>query len=175
MAAAGGVNLTAELHTLETFRNRVDDLLATLITSPASPKSISGQTFDMTKLGQTTFPRGLMGFDEVIDLSSTYSVVQEQLQTLSKTLSDQINAMSITIQGAAVGYDNVEASQVDTLLTIQGQTTAAAPPPGQSGLTVQQQIDQANQNADVPPRHRTTTSTSTTGGGQSGANPTNAY
>lgn len=172
MAAAGGVNLTAELHTLETFRNRVDDLLATLTTSPASPKSISGQTFDMTKLGQTTFPRGLMGFDEVIDLSSTYSVVQEQLQTLSKTLSDQINAMSITIQGAAVGYDNVEASQVDTLLTIQGQTTAAAPPPGQTGLTVQQQIDQANREADLPPKHRTTP---TTGSGQSGASPNHGF
>jgi len=172
MTAAGGVNLTAELHTLETFRNRVDDLLATLTTSPASPKSISGQTFDMTKLGQTTFPRGLMGFDEVIDLSSTYSVVQEQLQTLSKTLSDQINAMSITIQGAAVGYDNVEASQVDTLLTIQGQTTAAVPPPGQSGLTVQQQIDQANRDADLPPKHR---ATPTTGSGQSGASPDNGF
>lgn len=169
---AGGVNLTAELHTLETFRNRVDDLLATLTTSPASPKSISGQTFDMTKLGQTTFPRGLMGFDEVIDLSSTYSVVQEQLQTLSKTLSDQINAMSITIQGAAVGYDNVEASQVDTLLTIQGQTTAAVPPPGQTGLTVQQQIDQANREGDLPPKHRTTP---TTGSGQSGASPNNGF
>jgi hypothetical protein len=173
MAAAGGVNLTAELHTLETFRNRVDDLLATLSSSPASTKSISSQTFDMSKLGQTTFPRGLMGFDEVINLSSTYSVVQEQLQTLSKTLSDQINAMSITIYGAAVGYDNVEASQVDTLLAIQGQTTAAAPPPGQSGLTVQQQIDQANREADLPPKHRATTST--TGGGQSGASPNKGF
>jgi len=156
-------DLATELNTLTTFRDRVDSLLTSLTASPASSTSMSRQQFDMNSLGTTVFTGdGKMGFDEVIDLFSTYTTVQEQLQKLSQTLTDQINAMSITVQISQVGYNNVEASQVDTLWKIQQQTTADVPPPGQTNLTVQQQIDIANQQDDRPPRPHPQPSTATT-------------
>ncbi|WP_052433217.1 hypothetical protein [Streptacidiphilus carbonis] len=156
-------DLTTELTTLTTFRNRVDDLLTSLNSSPASTTSMGRQQFDMESLGTTVFTNdGKMGFDEVIDLFSTYSTVQEQLQKLSQTLTDQINAMSITVKISQVGYNNVEASQVDTLWKIQQQTTADVPPPGQTNLTVQQQIDIANAQDDRPPHPHPQTSATTT-------------
>ncbi|MFC1402378.1 MULTISPECIES: hypothetical protein [Streptacidiphilus] len=156
-------DLTTELSTLTTFRDRVDSLLTSLTASPASSTSMGRQQFDMNSLGTTVFTGdGKMGFDEVIDLFSTYSTVQEQLQKLSQTLTDQINAMSITVQISQVGYNNVEASQVDTLWTIQQQTAAAVPPPGQTNLTVQQQIDIANQQDDRPPHPHPQTGATTT-------------
>jgi hypothetical protein len=145
-------DLATELNTLTTFRDRVDSLLTSLTASPASSTSMGRQQLDMNSLGTTVFTAdGKMGFDEVIDLFSTYSTVQEQLQKLSQTLTDQINAMSITVQISQVGYNNVEATQVDALWKIQQQTTADVPPPGQTNLTVQQQIDIANQQNDRPP------------------------
>ena len=136
-------NVKVELETLRTFRDRVDILLESLDGSAASPSQISHQTLEAQHLG--TVVNG--GFTEITDLSTVYQSVQEQLQGLSKTLSDQINAMSITVQVSQVGYQNVEADQVDALWAIQTRTTQQAPPPGQSGLTVQQQLDAAKKRA----------------------------
>jgi len=128
-------NVKVELDTLKTFRDRVDTLLESLDGSAASPTQISHQTLEAQHLGSVV----ANGFTEVNDLTAMYKSVQGQLQDLSKTLSDQINAMSITIQVSQVGYQNVEADQVDALWAIQTRTQKQVAPPGQDGLTVQQQ------------------------------------
>ncbi|MEZ0091280.1 hypothetical protein [Streptacidiphilus sp. EB129] len=131
-------NIQVEVDTLTAFRDRVDGLLSSLDAGPASTKQISGQQLESAHLGS--------GFGEITDLVGTYQQVHQQLQSLSQTLSDQINAMSITIKVSEVGYQNVEADQVSTLWDIQGRTQANALPPGQGYVTVQQQLDAARQN-----------------------------
>ncbi|MFC1410152.1 hypothetical protein ACEZCY_12875 [Streptacidiphilus sp. N1-12] len=121
----------------------MDTLLESLDGSPAAPNQIAHQTLEAQHLG--TEVNG--AFSEITDLSTTYQTVHEQLQSLSKTLSDQINAMSITVQVSQVGYQHVEADQVDALWAIQTRTQATALPPGQDGLTVQQQLDAAKRAA----------------------------
>ena len=132
----GNANVDVELTALQTFRSRVDDLLAELDASAAAPGQIATHAALGNCLGNS-----LYGFGEVAPLSATYESVHQQLQQLSQTLNDQINAMSITAQVSQLGYQNVESAQVDALWTIQSRTEAATPPPGQSGLTVQQQLD----------------------------------
>lgn len=146
--------MQVELETLKSFRDRVDGLLASLDAGPAAPKQIAGQTLEPAYLGS--------GFGEISDLVGTYTQVHAQLQGLSQTLSDQINAMSITIQVSQVGYQNVEADQVDALWAIQGRTQQSVRPPTQDGLTVQQQLDAAKKSG---------TAQQTTA--QNGTSPTN--
>ncbi len=130
-SAATPSAVSVEIETLTNLRNRVDGMLASLDASPAAAKQISAQQLSSADLG--------IGFAEADDLLGRYQQVHQQLQTLSTTLSNQINAMSITLEVSQLGYQNVEASQVSTLWTIQAQTTAAMPPASQQNQTVSQQ------------------------------------
>ncbi len=135
MAGGGSVAtpsaVSVEIETLTAFRNRVDGMLVSLDASPAAAKQISAQQLTSADLG--------IGFAEADDLLGRYQQVHQQLQTLSTTLSNQINAMSIALEVSQLGYQNVEAAQVSTLWTIQAQTTAAMPPASQQNQTVGQQ------------------------------------
>ena len=123
--------VSVEIETLTTFRNRVNAMLASLDASPAAASQIGAQQLTSDDLG--------IGFAEADDLLGRYQQVHQQLQTLSTALSNQINAMSITLEVSQLGYQNVEASQVSTLWTIQASTSAAMPPASQLNQTVGQQ------------------------------------
>ena len=129
-------DVSVEVETLTTFRDRVNGLLASLDASPAAPGTISQQQLTAAHLGAN--------FQEVDLLVTRYGVVHQQLQNLSQALTDQINAMDITLQVSQVGYQNVEAEQISKLWVIQGQTTAAQPPAAQANWTVDQQLAAAN-------------------------------
>jgi len=129
-SAPGAVSV--EIDTLTGFRDRVNALLASLGSSSAAPGKIADQSLTASQLGKE--------FEEVGLLMTRYGVVYEQLKALSQTLTNQINAMSITLQVSQVGYHNVESEQISTLWAIQNQTTAAQPPPSQANWTVDQQI-----------------------------------
>ena len=159
MADGGGSvatpsEVSVEIETLTTFRNRVDGMLASLDASPAAAQQIGAQQLTSADLGT--------GFAEAEDLLGRYQQVHQQLQTLSTTLSNQINAMSITLEVSQLGYQNVEASQVSTLWTIQAQTAAAMPPASQQNQTVSQQNSMGRSQTTAG---TTTTSTSTPGDG----------
>jgi hypothetical protein len=110
-------HIQVETETLIQFRNKVDALLKDLDGSPASTQTISQQTLVSGKLGT--------GFAEAADLSSAYSKVHAKLQELSTALSNQIEAMTLTINIAHYGYQNVEEQQVSQLWTIYDQTSTA--------------------------------------------------
>ncbi|QMU72835.1 hypothetical protein [Streptacidiphilus sp. P02-A3a] len=124
--------VSVEIDTLTAFRDRVNALLASLDSGPAAPGSIGRQGLTESQLGNT--------FAEVKLLVERYGVVHSQLQALSRTLTDQINAMGITLQVSQVGYEHVEAEQISRLWLIQNQTTASQPPPAQANRTVAQQL-----------------------------------
>ncbi|WP_280689554.1 hypothetical protein [Kitasatospora sp. GAS204B] len=114
VAQVGTAQVTAELHTLQGFKSQVDQMLTQLDSSNASSGQIAQQTLEQTHLGS--------GFPQSGDLLGAYNVVHSNLQTLSQTLSDQIEAMSIAIDINNRGYQNVDDSQRALLWNIRNQT-----------------------------------------------------
>lgn len=117
MTAADTKKLKVETETLKQFRTKVDALLKELETSPASPRNISDQQLVAQHLGN--------GFAEANDLHAAYTTVHSKLQELSQTLSNQIEAMILTIEITQRGYQNVESDQVAALWKIRDQTDSA--------------------------------------------------
>ncbi len=158
MAGGGSVAtpsaVSVEIETLTAFRNGVNDLLASLEAGPAAPHQIAAQQLAAAHLGE--------GFQEVGQLMSRYQLVHEQLQTLSQTLTNQINAMDITLEVSQVGYQNVEATQVSALWTIQTQTAAQQPLPSFQNQTVDQQIQIAGKTPSGSTGTSTTSATTST-------------
>jgi hypothetical protein len=89
-------------------------MLSTLDGSDASRTRLSAQGLDEGHLGT--------GFGEVVTLLAAYRLVHANLQTLSQTLADQIEAMGIAIDISARGYQNVDEAQQAALWRIQQQT-----------------------------------------------------
>jgi hypothetical protein len=127
MADGGGVGWTdaarsnpgavsAEMETLTEFKKRVDAMLQSLDESDASKPKISQQNLEQSHLGT--------GFGESTELLNAYNVVHQNLETLSQTLSNQIEAMSIALNININGYQNVDDSQRQALWKIHRQTDA---------------------------------------------------
>ncbi|MER5852552.1 hypothetical protein ABT126_37570 [Streptomyces sp. NPDC002012] len=88
---------------LETFRGRVNTLLADLEGSAAGKSKIAAQTVSRAALsGQNAC------FAEADGLYTQYNRVHEALVSLSKSLGDQIEYLSLGVHAAAVGFDNVD-------------------------------------------------------------------
>ncbi|MFF2964520.1 hypothetical protein ACFVT1_37845 [Streptomyces sp. NPDC057963] len=88
---------------LEKFRGRVNTLLADLEGSAAGKSKIAAQTVSRAALsGQNAC------FAEADGLYTQYNRVHEALVSLSKSLGDQIEYLSLGVHAAAVGFDNVD-------------------------------------------------------------------
>jgi hypothetical protein len=88
---------------LEKFQKSVNALLADLESSAAGKSKIAAQTVSRTSLsGQNAC------FAEADGLYTQYNRVHESLVTLSKSLGDQIEYLSLGVHAAAVGFDNVD-------------------------------------------------------------------
>ncbi|MER6104405.1 hypothetical protein ABT115_19275 [Streptomyces sp. NPDC001832] len=88
---------------LEQFQKRVNALLAEFEGSAAGKSNIAAQTVSRASLsGQNAC------FAEADGLYTQYNRVHESLVTLSKSLGDQIEYLSLGVHAAAVGFDNVE-------------------------------------------------------------------
>ncbi|MEC4017137.1 hypothetical protein [Streptomyces sp. H27-D2] len=103
--------LTVELETLKKFKGRVDGLLTKLDGSHAAPTRIAEERLTAAHLGT--------GFGEATTLHSTYEHVHGELETFSRLLSDQIEAMGTAVHGARVGYENVDYEHRDRMWAIQ--------------------------------------------------------
>ncbi|MEE1941778.1 hypothetical protein V1L54_20625 [Streptomyces sp. TRM 70361] len=97
-ADSGG--LKGELESLKEFKKRVDGILGDLEKSPASP----------AKVGQQEVSRAAFGgeFAEADGVYREYTRVHTHLTGLSRVLGAQIEAMSIAVHGADVGFGNLE-------------------------------------------------------------------
>ncbi|MER5501810.1 MULTISPECIES: hypothetical protein [unclassified Streptomyces] len=88
---------------LEKFRGRVNALLAELEGSAGGRTKIAAQTVSRAALsGQNTC------FAEADGLYTQYNRVHDALVSLSKSLGDQIEYLSLGVHAAAVGFDNVD-------------------------------------------------------------------
>ncbi|MFJ6851297.1 hypothetical protein ACIQM3_12265 [Streptomyces sp. NPDC091271] len=101
--AAAAVGLATELTSFKKFRSRIDEILVALKESPA----------DAAQLGQDTVKRAQFGggdnhWAEAASLFVSYQTVITELETLSKTLSDCIEGMSIAVLASHNGYENLD-------------------------------------------------------------------
>ncbi|AXI79142.1 hypothetical protein [Peterkaempfera bronchialis] len=116
-ASVGSKAFSTEVEHLQTFKDRVDQMLADLDDSAASPKRIADQQLTAGHLGSD--------FGEASDLMTAYTTVHTNLEQLSKTLADQIEAMSITVDASRRGYQNVDEDQLRMLWKIRDRTDAS--------------------------------------------------
>ncbi|WP_049719285.1 hypothetical protein [Streptomyces caatingaensis] len=104
-----------ELETLKSFKGRVDDALTKLGSSEAAPSRIGASRLNQAHLGK--------GFDSVGALHAAYLAVHEDLTTLSQLFADQIEALSLAIQGAHNGYAETDARHRQRMWAVQQQLT----------------------------------------------------
>lgn len=117
-------HMAVEVETLKAFRDRVNGLLKSLDAGAGSTHSISGQVMNPGHAG--------MGFAEVDAMVSRYQETHTKLVELSKTLSQTIDAMTISIDVARLGYENVDADQIARLWALHDEEATAAGQPSTS-------------------------------------------
>ncbi|WP_299533133.1 hypothetical protein [uncultured Streptomyces sp.] len=111
LAADGGggspTKKTADLErgvgALEKFKKKVDALLADFDGSAAGGTTVAAQ-----RVSRSSFSGSNAGFAEADGLYTQYNRVHESLVSLSRSLGDQIEYLSIGVYAAAVGYDDVD-------------------------------------------------------------------
>lgn len=102
-APSSDADLRRGLEALKTFRRRVNTLLTEFQGSAGGSSEVGGY-----KLSRGSFSGGGSAFPAADGLYSQYNQVHERLTSLSKMLGDQIDAMSIAVHGADVGFDNLD-------------------------------------------------------------------
>ncbi|WP_345943379.1 hypothetical protein [Streptomyces sp. SID8352] len=115
VSAARAANLEVAGEALGTFVKRVDGVLRDLAGSPGDPKRVGAQTIAPTALNSGA----ASAFPEAYGLYLEYQRVHEKLTSLSTTLHLQIEAIQIAVQGAHVGFDNLEEEQRRRFWAIQ--------------------------------------------------------
>ncbi|MEU4134024.1 hypothetical protein [Streptomyces wuyuanensis] len=90
---------------LKKFRTRVDAVLAELESSDGGKTKVAAEQVTRGSFGVGLPLAEAEGFYE------EYNRVHKALVTLSKSLGDQIELLTIGVHGADVGYDNVEEAQ----------------------------------------------------------------
>ncbi|MFF3035239.1 hypothetical protein ACFVS7_30055 [Streptomyces rubiginosohelvolus] len=103
VAEDGTGDLKRGVGALEKFKKSVDALLADFEGSAASKTKVADQKITRASLsGQNAC------FAEADGLYTQYNRVHSSLVSLSKSLGDQIEYLSLGVHAAAVGFDNVE-------------------------------------------------------------------
>ncbi|WP_329062786.1 hypothetical protein [Streptomyces sp. NBC_01429] len=102
-SGAGNGDLKLQIAALKKFRSHVDVLLSELEGGAAGNAKVAAQTISRSSLSGRNAP-----FAEADGLYSQYNRVHEALVSLSRTLGDQIEVLSIGVHAAAVGFNNVE-------------------------------------------------------------------
>ncbi|MFJ6632977.1 hypothetical protein ACIQMR_16545 [Streptomyces sp. NPDC091376] len=98
-------DLGVGVNALEQFRSRVDAALADLETSDGGKTKVAAE-----RVTRGSFGVGLP-FVEAEGFYKEYNRVHKALVSLSKSLGDQIELLSIGVHAADVGYGNVEDAQ----------------------------------------------------------------
>ncbi|MGC5344610.1 hypothetical protein ACPXCE_13885 [Streptomyces sp. DT24] len=99
----GASDLEHGVGALEKFRDRVNTLLANFESSAGGRSKVAAQTVSRTSLSGTN-----AGFAEADGLYTQYNRVHEALVSLSRSLGEQIEYLSLGVQAASVGFDNVD-------------------------------------------------------------------
>ncbi|MFI0940096.1 hypothetical protein [Streptomyces sp. NPDC021020] len=105
-----GGGLYVALENLRGFRKRVDGLLADLDASEAAPQRIGEHRVAPARFGT--------GFGEADDLATAYAHVHDHLEGLSRTLADQIGAMSLALRIGHATFTDVDLGTQRRLLDL---------------------------------------------------------
>ncbi|MER5850369.1 hypothetical protein ABT126_25815 [Streptomyces sp. NPDC002012] len=109
--------LVTELSSFTKFRDRIDGLLRDLKASPAGPGKVGEDAVLREKFGG-----GKGEWLEADSLHKSYSTVIEELEQLSKLLSDSIEGMGIAVLASHKGYEHVDLDVRHRMLAIQDNT-----------------------------------------------------
>ncbi|KIF77047.1 hypothetical protein QR77_30730 [Streptomyces sp. 150FB] len=101
--SAGGGDIETEKDALTRFQTRVNTLLKNLESGAASGTKVAAQKVVRASLGGTSTP-----FMEADALYGQYNRVHDALVTLSKSLGDQIEGLSLGVRGAETEFANVD-------------------------------------------------------------------
>ncbi|MFG1809908.1 hypothetical protein [Streptomyces sp. NPDC049040] len=116
----GGGSLHVALEDLRSFKTRVDGLLDELDGSVVAPKKIGQERVKSAQIGS--------GFGEANDLMKAYNYVHNQLEQLSLTLANQIEAMSLSLHIGHSTFKNVDLGTQRKLLDLNDQIVQAYDP-----------------------------------------------
>lgn len=119
-SGGGGGGLHVALEDLQSFKSRVDGLLDELDGSDAAPTKIGQERVKSAQIGN--------GFGEANDLMKAYSYVHNQLEQLSQTLANQIEAMSLSLHIGHSTFKNVDLGTQRKLLDLNDQIVQAYDP-----------------------------------------------
>lgn len=101
--STGGGDLERGVGALKRFQSRVNALLADLEGGEAGKAKLATQT-----VPRTSFSGDSKDFLEAEGFFKQYNRVHMELVSLSKSLGDQIEMLTIAVRGAEVGFDNLE-------------------------------------------------------------------
>lgn len=101
--SSAGSDLEKGVGALKRFQTRVNGLLTDLENGAAGNKKVAAQ-----RVSRSSFSGGNLPFAEADGFFSQYNRVHEALVSLSKSLGDQIEMLSIGVHAAEVGFNNVE-------------------------------------------------------------------
>ncbi len=112
-----GGDLARGADALRRFRTHVHTLLATFEDGPAGPGGPAAHRLTRADLGApgTSFP-------EADDLHAQYRRVHLGLVKLSRSLTEQIEYLSIAVHGAEIGFDDLEEDQRRRFWSIRSRT-----------------------------------------------------
>jgi hypothetical protein len=116
----GGGGLHVALEDLRSFKSRVDGLLEDLDGSDVAPKKIGQERVKSAQIGS--------GFGEAEDLIRAYNYVHGQLEQLSQTLANQIEAMSLSLHIGHSTFKNVDLGTQRKLLDLNDEIVQAYDP-----------------------------------------------
>ncbi|WP_344031439.1 hypothetical protein [Streptomyces luteireticuli] len=103
--------MRVEVEALKGFKNRVDEALTELGGSEAAHANLAAEKIDKGHFGQDFVAAGA--------LYGMYNAVHEDLANLSKLLSDQIEALSLAVQGAHNDYQGTDLDHRDKMWAVQ--------------------------------------------------------
>lgn len=117
VSATRAANLEASGEALKKFVGQVDAVLSQLEESAGNSTRVGAQTIrpaSLTSGSAAVFPEAHRLYDQ-------YNRVHQELTTLSKNLHLQIEATGIAVQGARIGFENLEEEQRRRFWSIQTQ------------------------------------------------------
>ncbi|WP_406727370.1 hypothetical protein WJ438_25915 [Streptomyces sp. GD-15H] len=110
--------MAAELSSFTAFRKRVDDLIRGLKGSAAGPDKVGQE-----QLVRHQFGGGDGAWAEATGLFTAYETVIDELESLSKLLSDSMEGMGIAVLASHKGYQNIDLDVRDRMAAISAETT----------------------------------------------------
>ncbi|MFJ6699324.1 hypothetical protein ACIQM4_25025 [Streptomyces sp. NPDC091272] len=126
--AAGSSDLERGMSALRQLRARVHAILTAFEDGAAGQRKVAAHTLSRADLGAPGIP-----FPEADHLHAQYLRVHSGLVKLSRSLTEQIDCLSIAVHGAEIGFDNLEEDLRLRFWSVRSRTEHGADSRGSDG------------------------------------------